>query len=60
MTRTPAPRRPRSAGAFLALSIIAGSVIGVFAGQPSLGFLIGLGLGVLVAVLVWLMDRRAV
>ena len=59
MATPPSPRRPRSAGAFLALSIMAGTLIGVFAGEPSMGFLIGLGIGILVAVLVWLMDRRS-
>lgn len=58
MTSSPAPRRPRSAGMFLALSIIAGVVIGTLRGEPSAGFLIGLGVGIAIAVLVWLVDRR--
>lgn len=51
--------RIRRAGGFiLAASIIAGTVGGVILGQSSLGFLAGLGAGVLLALLVWLLDRR--
>jgi hypothetical protein len=52
------PKPPRSAGAFLALSILAGTVIGIFLKQPSRGFLIGLGVGLTVTIAVWLVDRR--
>lgn len=57
MADTPS-RQPRSAGAFLALAIVAGAVIGTFAGEPSLGFLIGLGVGVVLTLALWLIDRR--
>ena len=53
-----APRRPRSAGALLALAILLGTIIGLVMGEPSLGFLIGLGIGVAIAVGVWLVDRK--
>jgi uncharacterized membrane protein len=48
----------RAAGSMLAISIIAGAVAGVIVGQPSIGFLIGLGAGVLLAILFWLIERR--
>jgi hypothetical protein len=48
----------RAAGSVLAISIIAGAVAGVIAGQPSIGFLVGLGAGVLLAILYWMNDRR--
>jgi uncharacterized membrane protein len=48
----------RAAGSMLAISIIAGAVAGVIVGQPSIGFLVGLGAGVLLAILFWLNDRR--
>jgi membrane-bound ClpP family serine protease len=48
----------RSGGALLALSIVAGAVIGVFAHQPSIGVLAGAGIGLLLLGLVWLIDRR--
>lgn len=54
----PPSKRPRSAGALLALAIMAGTIIGIFMGQPSIGFLGGLGIGVAIAVAVWLADRR--
>ena len=48
----------RAAGSVLAISIIAGAVAGVIVGQPSIGFLVGLGAGVLLALLFWLNERR--
>jgi hypothetical protein len=52
------PKPARSGGVLLALSILAGAVIGIFAHQPSIGFLAGTGIGLLLLVLVWLLDRR--
>jgi hypothetical protein len=51
-------RYRQAGGAILAISIIAGSVAGVMVGQSSIGFLVGLGAGVLLALLIWLADRR--
>ncbi|HVQ08647.1 MAG TPA: hypothetical protein VMS43_09450 [Allosphingosinicella sp.] len=48
----------RAGGALLALSLLAGALIGVFAGQPSIGFLAGAGIGLLLLTLIWLLDRR--
>jgi len=48
---------PIAGGALLALSLIAGSVIGVLRGQPSLGFLGGLGIGLVLLVAIALIDR---
>lgn len=48
----------QAAGSVLAISIIAGAVAGVIVGQPSIGFLVGLGAGVLLVVLFWLNERR--
>jgi hypothetical protein len=48
----------RGGGALLAGAIVAGVVAGTIAGQPSIGFLVGAGAGVLVAVLIYLRDRR--
>jgi uncharacterized membrane protein len=64
--RLPAMSRPMSqprrytqaAGSVLAIAIIVGAVAGVIVGQPSIGFLVGLGAGVLIAILFWLNDRR--
>ena len=51
--------RPRSGGFVLAVSILAGAVGGILAGEPSLGFLAGLGVGLLLLLLIWLKDRSA-
>jgi LytS/YehU family sensor histidine kinase len=51
-------RYTQAGGSILAISIIAGTVAGVIVGQPSIGFLIGTGAGVLLATLFWLNDRR--
>lgn len=48
----------QAAGSLLAISIIAGVVGGVVAGQPSIGFLVGLAAGALLALLWWLKDRK--
>lgn len=45
-------------GSLLALSMVAGVVVGTLYGQPSIGFLAGLGVGILLFILIWLMDRR--
>jgi hypothetical protein len=54
----PDRKAPRAGGVLLALSLLAGALIGIFAGQPSIGFLAGAGTGLLLLTLVWLLDRR--
>jgi hypothetical protein len=51
-------RYTQAAGSVLAISIIAGAVAGVIVGQPSIGFLSGLGAGLLLLLLFWLNERR--
>jgi hypothetical protein len=53
-----ATRNPRSGGIFLMIGILAGSIWGVVAGVPMKGVLIGTGVGIATALLVWLLDRR--
>lgn len=48
---------PIAGGALLALSLIAGTVIGVLKGQPSIGFIGGLGVGLALLLIVALIDR---
>lgn len=45
-------------GAPLALLVLAGVIIGGLMGQPSIGLLVGLALGSIVAVLIWRMGPR--
>ncbi|HEX4738957.1 MAG TPA: hypothetical protein VH331_15505 [Allosphingosinicella sp.] len=51
-------RYTQAGGAILAIAIIAGTVAGTMVRQSSIGFLVGTGAGVLLAILVWLNDRR--
>ncbi|AJP74232.1 hypothetical protein [Sphingomonas hengshuiensis] len=56
MANTPS-RTPLAGGFLLAISLVAGSVIGAIAGQPSVGFVGGLGVGLALTIGVWLIDR---
>ena len=55
-----AMQRPtaRAGGCFLTLCILAGFVAGLAIGNPMKGILAGTGIGALVALLLWLIDRR--
>lgn len=44
-------------GAVIVLSLLTGLIVGSVAGQPTLGFLIGLGVGVAIALLIWWRER---
>lgn len=50
-------RTTKAGGFVLALSILVGVVTGIVLHQSSIGFLAGLGVGVLLAVLIWIFDR---
>jgi hypothetical protein len=52
------PHFPRSGGILLALAIVIGAVTGTLMRQPSIGFLLGLGVGLALLALIWLIDRR--
>lgn len=44
-------------GFFLMAAILGGTAWGIWIGNPMLGLLIGTGVGLTIAVLVWLVDR---
>lgn len=52
------PSSPRGAGFLIALSLAIGTGIGIAYGQPTIGLLAGVAAGVLIAVVLWLADRR--
>lgn len=52
------PRPNAAGGALIALFMLGGAAVGFALGQATPGFLIGTAIGVAVAVLVWLRDRR--
>lgn len=57
MNRKPPKKAPIAGGALLALGLVAGTVIGVLRGQPSLGFIGGMGIGLALLIAVALVDR---
>lgn len=54
----PAGKGAQAGGFILAAAILAGVAGGIYAGQPSLGFLTGTGIGIAAALAVWLINRR--
>ncbi|MFW2851308.1 hypothetical protein ACM61V_05220 [Sphingomonas sp. TX0543] len=52
------PARPSAAGGFLIASgVLGGAILGFAAGQPTIGLLIGLTIGIGVSIALWLRDR---
>jgi len=50
---------PRVAGGiFIALGLLIGAIIGVAMDQPSAGAVIGMAIGTVIAVAIWVMDRK--
>lgn len=56
MTKPSTPA-PRAAGAFIALGLIVGPLVGIGFGQPTIGLLAGFGVGLIFAIGQWLVDR---
>jgi hypothetical protein len=56
----PRPDRPShmAGGLPLAAGMLIGTAIGVWQGQPTIGFLCGAGVGAVIALAIWLVDRR--
>ncbi len=48
----------RAGGAIIAFTVIAGAIVGMRLGQPSLGTVIGTAVGVAIALALYLYDRR--
>ncbi|HEX8643000.1 MAG TPA: hypothetical protein VF702_03705 [Allosphingosinicella sp.] len=51
-------RSAQAGGCLLAFALLTGVAAGLYAREPSIGFLAGAGIGLLLLVLVWLVDRR--
>lgn len=45
-------------GGPLAILTLGGTIVGGLMGQPSIGFLAGLGLGAAIAIIIWRMGAR--
>jgi hypothetical protein len=52
------PRNMRAGGCFLMAAILIGFVAGIAIRNPLLGTWIGTGVGIVIAVALWLVDRR--
>ncbi len=51
--------QPRLAGGiFVALGLLIGAILGVALDQPSAGLVIGMAIGSMIAVVIWLFDRN--
>jgi hypothetical protein len=51
--------QPRLAGGiFIAFGLLIGAVVGVAMDQPSAGTVIGMAIGTVIAVVIWIMDRK--
>lgn len=51
--------KPRLAGGiFIAFGLLIGSIIGVAMDQPSAGAVIGMGIGSVIALSIWFIDRK--
>lgn len=51
-------KNPTGAGAILALAILGGTILGGLMGQPSAGLLAGTALGIAIAIMLWLRERK--
>ncbi|MEO5640380.1 MAG: hypothetical protein ABIQ98_01275 [Sphingomicrobium sp.] len=51
-------RSSQAGGLFLMLAIVIGTMWGMASGQPMLGVLTGTGIGIVIAVGIWMVDRR--
>ena len=50
---------PRLAGGiFIAFGLLIGAIVGVAVDQPSAGTVIGMAIGTIIAVLIWIIDRK--
>jgi hypothetical protein len=58
MTEPAKRKEPVGAGSLIALAIMVGTIGGGLMGQPSAGLLVGVAVGVLIALLLWWRDSR--
>ena len=51
-------KTPMAGGLALAVGAVAGTILGVAERQPSAGMLIGLSIGAVVALVIWMRDHQ--
>lgn len=54
---TPSRKSPSAGGVFIAVLSLAGAIGGGLLGQPTIGLLVGIAAGVVLALALWLRDR---
>ena len=47
-------------GIFIVIAILIGTIVGAISGQPSIGVIAGAATGTLIALVIWLRDRRRI
>lgn len=52
------PHNPRAGGCLLMIAIMLGFLVGLSTGDAMRGVILGTGVGIVIAVAVWLMDKR--
>jgi uncharacterized membrane protein len=57
MASKPPRKTPLAGGFVIAFGAIAGAVYGLIHRQPTIGLLAGIGIGVAISVLLWLISR---
>jgi uncharacterized membrane protein len=56
---TPQPKSNTMAGGFfIAAGMLGGAIAGVIFNQPSIGMVAGLASGIIIATIIWAMDRK--
>lgn len=51
--------QPRFAGGiFIAFGLLIGAIVGVAVDQPSAGTVIGMAIGTVIALVIWIIDRK--
>lgn len=58
MNNSQPKKSARSGGIFIAIGMIGGAFTGIYFGQPSAGMIVGLGIGSMIALAIWLYDRK--
>lgn len=51
------PPSPTAGGAFIAILSLVGTFAGGFMGEPVIGLLAGLALGIVISIAIWLRER---
>jgi F0F1-type ATP synthase assembly protein I len=58
MTETENSQPRLAGGIFIAFGLLIGAIIGIAMDQPSAGTVIGMAIGTVIAVVIWIVDRK--